>query len=58
MANYEITTTVVYTYEVEADSEEQAEAEGWMYENYKQHAEVDSIRVFELESDDEEDEEE
>lgn len=58
MPNYQITTTVEFTYEFNADSEESAEAEGWKYEDYKQCAEVYSIEVKELESDEEEDEEE
>jgi hypothetical protein len=50
MPTYEITTTVVYVYEVEADDVEQAEKIGWQYEDYQHYAEVDSIEVAELES--------
>jgi hypothetical protein len=53
MPNYQITTTVEFTYEFNADSEESAEAEGWKYEDYKQYAEVYSIEVKELESEEE-----
>lgn len=54
MPTYEITTTVCYTFEIEADDYESAQAEGWNYEDYKQSAIVDSIDVTELESDDDE----
>jgi hypothetical protein len=48
MPTYQITTTVVYVYEVDADGEEQAEKLGWQYEDYQHYAEVDSIEVLEL----------
>ena len=51
MPTYQITTTVVYVYEVDADGEEQAEKLGWQYEDYQHYAEVDSIEVLELEPD-------
>ena len=57
MARYEVTTTVVYTYDVEADSVEQAESLGWEYEDHKFNAEVDSIKVYEYEDEEEEEEE-
>jgi hypothetical protein len=52
MAQYDIKVTVTYNYSVEADSRDEAEAEGWKYENYAHHAEVDTISVYE--NDDEE----
>lgn len=55
MARYDVKVNVTYFYEVEADSEEQAEKQGWMYEDYSHFAEVDEIRVTEIE-DDEDDE--
>jgi hypothetical protein len=47
MANkkYEVKVIVEYIYEVEADSEEQAEQEGWNYEEYKWNADVYSIKT-------------
>jgi hypothetical protein len=47
MATYDITVTVEYNYEVEADSVDEAEAQGWEYEDYSHNAEVYSIRVAE-----------
>lgn len=54
MPRYHITTEVSYFFEVEADSKEEAEKQGWMYEDYKYNAEVQHILVDELEDDDEE----
>jgi hypothetical protein len=57
MPRYEITTTVNYTFEVEADSLEEAEELGYDYEEYKYFGEVADIEVAELEErEDEEDE--
>jgi hypothetical protein len=53
MSKYFITTTVEYYFEVEADSEAEAEEMGWLYENYPYTAEVDSIEVEALEEDEE-----
>ena len=53
MPTYAITVNVDYHYEVEADSQEEAERAGWDYEDYSHTAEVYSIKVEELESDDE-----
>lgn len=62
MAKYDIKVLVQYNYSVEADSQEEAEAEGWKYENYAHFAEVNSIYVYENDDhlwlDDEEDEDE
>lgn len=57
MAKFEVTVMVEYVYEVEADSIEEAEKQGWDYEDYAHHASVDSIEVAELEEDSEEEEE-
>ena len=59
MARFEITTTVEYVYEVEADDYDTAEKEGWNYEDYPHSASVYSIEVAELEEieEDEEDDE-
>jgi hypothetical protein len=43
MAEYVIKTVVEYEYTVEADSEEEAEAQGWEYENYPHAGVVQSI---------------
>lgn len=56
MPNYNVKVIVEYEYEVEADSEEIAEQEGWNYEDYQNWGSVYSIDVEEL--DEEEDEEE
>jgi hypothetical protein len=56
MARYDVKVNVTYFYEVEADSDEQAEKQGWMYEDYSHFAEVDEIRVTEIEEEDEDDE--
>lgn len=56
MATYDIKVTVEYQYEVEADTYEQAEQEGWNYENYSHFAEVYSIEIDEQTEDEEEDE--
>ena len=47
MATYDVTVIVEYNYEVEAESKEEAEQEGWAYEDYKMNAEVYSIHVDE-----------
>jgi hypothetical protein len=40
---------------VEADSDEEAEKQGWMYEDYAHFAEVEDITVSEQEEDEDED---
>jgi hypothetical protein len=47
MPTYDIKVIVEYNYEVEADSPEEAEQEGWNYEEYPYGAEVYSIEVDE-----------
>jgi hypothetical protein len=56
MPLYDVHVVVHYDMEVEADSYEEAEAEGWNYEEYCYNAEVYSIDVEEqdeLEEDEE-----
>ena len=54
MAMYDVTVVVEYNYEVEADSAEEAEQQGWQYEDYPFSAQVESINVEELPEDVEE----
>jgi hypothetical protein len=54
MPKFDIEVQVVYYYEVEAESKEEAEKEGWMYENYPYAGEVDWIKVSEQDEEDEE----
>lgn len=56
MAKYELTVTVEYVYEVEADDYESAEKQGWDYEDYQHSGSVYDIVVTELPDEDEEDE--
>ena len=49
MATYRVTVNVEYEYEVEADSVEEAEKQGWNYEEHAYTAQVDDIRVEEKE---------
>ena len=50
---YRVKVVVTYDYEVEADNADQAETEGWAYEQYPYNAEVYSIDVEELGEDEE-----
>jgi hypothetical protein len=54
MATYYVTVRVDFSYEVEANSEELAEAEGWNYEDHLYSGEVYSIDVEEKEEEEEE----
>jgi len=47
MATYDVKVIVEYNYEVEANSEKEAEEQGWMYEDYAYSGEVYSIDVDE-----------
>jgi hypothetical protein len=58
MAKYEVTTTIEYVGEVEADSREEAESMGWDWEENLNYFAVQSIEVAELEDEEDEDEEE
>jgi len=51
MARYDVKVKVTYFYEVEADSDEAAEKQGWMYEDYAHFAEVEDITISEIEED-------
>lgn len=57
MPRFEITTTVTYTYDVEADSLETAEKLGWEYEDYLYTGTVEDIEVYEYQEDEDEEEE-
>lgn len=56
MGTYNVKVTVEYEYEVEADSYEDAEEEGWNYEEYSHYASVYSIDVEDITEEYEEDE--
>ena len=47
MPTYDVKVIVEYNYEVEANSEKEAEEQGWMYEDYAYSGEVYSIDVDE-----------
>jgi hypothetical protein len=47
MPTYDIKVLVEYNYEVEADSDKEAEEQGWMYEDYAYSGEVYSIDIDE-----------
>lgn len=56
MPTYDVKVVVEYQYEVEADSEDDAEKQGWEYEDYLHSGEVYSIDVDEIPEEDDEDE--
>lgn len=58
MPTYDVKVIVEYNYEVEADSAEEAEEQGWHYEDYPFSGEVYSIDVDEQPEEVEEEEEE
>jgi hypothetical protein len=47
MPTYDVKVLVEYNYEVEANSDKEAEEQGWMYEDYAYSGEVYSIDVDE-----------
>jgi hypothetical protein len=49
MATFNVKVVVEYEYEVECDTAEEAEKQGWNYEDYAHHASVDKIEVEEVE---------
>ena len=53
MATYDVKVIVEYNYEVEADSDKEAEEQGWMYEDYSWTGEVYSIEIDEQLQDEE-----
>jgi hypothetical protein len=58
MPQYEIKVIVEYNYDVEAETPEEAEEQGWAYEDYSHFAEVYSIDVTEVAEEVYEDEDE
>ena len=58
MAEYEVTVTVTYAFDVEAENVEEAEKQGYNYEDYPFSAIVDSIEVYEYATNEEESEDE
>ncbi len=54
MPTYDVKVVVTYEYEVEAENEDKAELQGWLYEEHAYSAEVYSIDVEELTEDDQE----
>jgi hypothetical protein len=49
MAKFQVTTTITFTGEVEADTPEEAESKGWEWEDELMYDGVYSIDVEELE---------
>jgi hypothetical protein len=47
MPIYDVKVLVEYNYEVEANSDKEAEEQGWMYEDYAYSGEVYSIDIDE-----------
>jgi hypothetical protein len=45
MPMYDVKVLVEYNYEVEANSDKEAEEQGWMYEDYAYSGEVYSIEI-------------
>jgi len=56
MATWSIHTVVEYVYNFEADTKEEAIAEGWKYEDYSYNAQVSEINVSEVDDDEDSDE--
>ena len=54
VATYNVKVMVEFNYEVEADTEEMAEAEGWKWEDHRHQSDVDSIEVSEIQDPEEE----
>ena len=54
MATFDVKGVVEYYYEVEADNAQEAEEQGWHYEDYSHFAEVYSIDVTQTSDDEEE----
>jgi hypothetical protein len=53
MPTFDVKVIVEYNYEVEADTPEEAEEQGWHYEDYGYSGEVYSIEIDEQEEDEE-----
>lgn len=56
MATYNVKVIVEYEYEVDCDTPEEAEKEGWNYEDYGAWASVYSIDVEDITEEEEEEE--
>jgi len=56
MPTFDVKVIVEYNYEVEAETPEEAEEQGWMYEDYSYSGEVYSIEVDEQPEEEDEDE--
>jgi hypothetical protein len=56
MATYKVNVRIDLEYEVECDNEADAEAQGWMWEEYLQYSEVYSIDVEDITESEEEEE--
>jgi len=56
MPTYRVQVKVELDYEVECDNEADAEAQGWLWEDYRQWSEVYSIDVEDITETDEEEE--
>jgi hypothetical protein len=54
MATYDVKVLVEYNYEVEANSDKEAEEQGWMYEDHAYSGEVYSIEIDEQVQEEEE----
>ena len=50
LKTYNVKVVVHYEYEVEAETQAEAEEQGWAYEDYAYNGSVYSIKVDELES--------
>ena len=58
MATYDVKVIVEYMYEVDVESEEEAQELGWQYEDYSHFAEVYSIETTLISDDEDENEDE
>ena len=58
MATFWVKTVVEYEYEVEAETPQEAEEQGWQYEEYPYAGQVYSIDVEEIYEAEEDDEDE
>lgn len=56
MGLYNVTVRVDFDYEVEANSQEEAEEQGWHWEDYAHFSDVYSINVTDITPDEDEEE--
>jgi hypothetical protein len=54
MKSYDVFVNVQYKYTVVAESQEEAEKHGWLYEDHPESSQVNRIIVEEIKNDDEE----